>query len=77
MSVEMFQDEYNSKKTEDLDRLQEVLTFEEILEEMDLTEEEVLEILYDQGLVRLPPHLSNEFGYEDDKQDSFSEGSAL
>lgn len=47
-------------KTIDLERLHGVLSFEEILEESDLTEEEVIEILYDLGYLKLPPYLLEE-----------------
>lgn len=55
--------EDNKKKTE-LERLQQVLSFEEILEESDLTEEEVLSVLYDLGYLRIPP-----FALDEDEPD--------
>ncbi len=63
------------KKERELYRLSQVFSFEEILEECDLTEEEVLSILYDLGYVRVPPYLEDS-DYEqeaEEDEESFCE----
>ena len=62
------------KKERELYRLSQVFSFEEILEECDLTEEEVLSILYDLGYVRVPPYLEDQDEQEaEEDEESFCE----
>ncbi len=52
----MFGEDNNMKQIE-LERLHEILSFEEILEESELTHEEVEAVLYDLGYIKMPPYL--------------------
>ena len=52
--------EDNNMKIIELERLHEVLSFEEILEESELTNEEVVAVLYDLGYIKMPPYLVEE-----------------
>ena len=48
-----------------LEFYKELFSFEEILEQNDLTEDDVLNVLFEMGYVRLPEYLENEYEEEE------------
>jgi hypothetical protein len=51
----------------ELELLHDALSFEEILEESDLTEEEVVAILYRLGHIKMPPYLTADMEIHSDE----------
>lgn len=48
-------------KIKELELLRDTLSFEEILEESDLTTDEVISVLYDLGYINIPTYLQKEY----------------
>ena len=50
-----------------VDRLEQVMDFEDILEQSDLTEHEVILILFNMGYLKIPPYLEE---FEEDYEEA-------